>query len=128
MISQETLRWSEEFCDKSVRLKTVNYCYRALNFRYLRVSWVKPLQSVSSYCIYCQNHIPEAVAWRCSVKNVFLKISQNSQGSACVEVSFLIFIKKETPTLMFSCEFCEILRTPFLQNTFRWLLLSIYFF
>ena len=30
------------------------------------------------------------------------------------------FIKKETPTQMFSCEFCEILRKPFLQNTCFW--------
>ena len=27
------------------------------------------------------------------------------------------FIKKETLTQVFSCEFCKILRTPFLQNT-----------
>ena len=32
----------------------------------------------------------EAVAWRCSVKNVFLEISQNSKETTCVKVSFLI--------------------------------------
>ena len=55
----------------------------------------------------------EAVARRCSVKKVFLEISQNSQENTCVIVSFLIklqawacnFIKKETLALVFSCEF-----------------------
>ena len=35
------------------------------------------------------------------------------------------FIKKETPAQMFSCEICEISKTPFLQNTSRRLLLCI---
>ena len=56
----------------------------------------------------------EAVAWRCSVKKVFLGILQNSQKSTCVSVSFSIklqaeasnFIKKETLGQVFSCEFC----------------------
>ena len=34
------------------------------------------------------------------------------------------FIKKETLTQVFSCEFCEILIAPFLQNTFAHVLLS----
>ena len=45
---------------------------------------------------------PEAVVQRCSVKKVFLKISQNSQENPCARVSLLIklqlacnFIKKE---------------------------------
>ena len=32
----------------------------------------------------------EAVARRCSVKKVFLEISQNSQENTCARVSFLI--------------------------------------
>ena len=36
-----------------------------------------------------QNHIA-AVAWRCFVKKVFLKISQNLQEIVCASVSFLI--------------------------------------
>ena len=35
-------------------------------------------------------------------KNVFLKISQNSQENSCA----WNFIKKETLTQVFSCEFC----------------------
>ena len=33
---------------------------------------------------------PEAVTQRCSVKNVFLEISQNSQENTCARTSFLI--------------------------------------
>ena len=57
--------------------------------------------------------ITEAVARRYTVKNVFLKILQNSYENNCVVVLFLImrpeacnFVKKETATKVFSCEFC----------------------
>ena len=52
----------------------------------------------------------EAVAQRRPVKKLFLEISQNSQPQACN------FIKKETLAQVFSCEFCEILRIPFLKE------------
>ena len=38
-------------------------------------------------------NIPEEVVRRCSVKKVFLKISQTSQQNTCVRVSFLIKLK-----------------------------------
>ena len=51
---------------------------------------------------------PEAVAQRCSVKKVFLKISQNSQENTCARPCFLIklpqacnYIKNETGTGVF---------------------------
>ena len=49
--------------------------------------------------------VTEAVVQRCSVKKVFLEISQNSQ--ACN------LIKKETLAQVFSCEFCEISKNTF---------------
>ena len=59
----------------------------------------------------------EAVVQRCSVKKVFLEISQNSQENTCARVSFLIklqaFIKKETLAQVFSSEFCEISENTF---------------
>ena len=61
----------------------------------------------------------EAVVKRCSAKNVFLEISQNSQENFCASVSFLIklqacnFIKKETLAQVFSCEFYEISKNTF---------------
>ena len=33
-------------------------------------------------------HITEAIVWRCSVKNMFLKILQYSQQNTCIGVSF----------------------------------------
>ena len=67
----------------------------------------------------------EAVLRRCSVKKVYLKISQNSQKNTFAGVSFLIkfqaeacrFIKKETPALVFSCKFCKIFKNTFFYRT-----------
>ena len=55
----------------------------------------------------------------CPVEKVFLEISQNSLENTFVRVYFLIklqacnFIKKETLTQVFSCEFCEIFINAF---------------
>ena len=48
----------------------------------------------------------EAVVQMCSVKNVFLKLSRNSQENTCARVSFLIklqatLLKKESGTGVF---------------------------
>ena len=59
---------------------------------------------------------PEAVVRRCSVRKVFLQISQYSQENTCARVSFLItlqasgcnFIKKEALAQALFLEFCEI--------------------
>ena len=67
----------------------------------------------------------EAVAQTCSVKKIFLEISQNSQENPCARASFLIklqaeacnFIKKETLTQVLSCEFCEISKNTFSYRT-----------
>ena len=63
----------------------------------------------------------EAAVQRCSVKRVFLEISQNSQENTCARVSFLIklkkFIKKETLAQVLSCEFCEISKNTFFHRT-----------
>ena len=69
--------------------------------------------------------LPEAVSQRCSVKKVFIEISQNSQENTCARVSFLIklqasasnFIKKETLAQVFSCEFCKISKNTFSYRT-----------
>ena len=51
--------------------------------------------------------VPEAVAQRCSVKKMFLEISENLQET----------IKKETLTQALSCEFCEISMNSFSYRT-----------
>ena len=56
----------------------------------------------------------EAVPRRCSIKKVFLKISQNSKENTCARVSFLKkSIKKETLAQVFSYKFCEITKNTF---------------
>ena len=65
--------------------------------------------------------LPGAVAQRCSVKKVFLRISQNSQESTCARVSFLI---KLTLTQAFSCEFREMSKNTFFTEHLRWPLLD----
>ena len=65
-------------------------------------------------------NITEAVVQRCSIKKMFLEISQNPQEITCARASFLIkFIKKETLEQVFSCEFCEISRNIFSYRTAR---------
>ena len=67
----------------------------------------------------------EAVSWRCFVKKVFLKLSQNSPENTCARVSFSIklqieacnFIKKETLAQMLFCEFSEISNNTFPYRT-----------
>ena len=63
----------------------------------------------------------EVVVRRCFSKYVFLIILQISHEKTCVGVSFCW---KETSTQVFSCEICQILRTPVSTEHHRWLLLS----
>ena len=53
----------------------------------------------------------EVVVRRCSVKKVFLKISQNSQENTCARVSFLI--KLQVLHRCFPVNFAKFLGTPF---------------
>ena len=74
----------------------------------------------------------EAVVQRCSVKKVFLEISQNLQENTCARVSFFnklansaTFLKKRLWHKCFPVNFAKSLRTLFLQNTSGQLLLAI---
>ena len=67
-----------------------------------------------------------AVVPGCSVKNVFINILRNSHENTFVGVSFIMklqepkvcnFIKKETSSQMFSCEFCEIFKNTIVFRT-----------
>ena len=76
----------------------------------------------------------EAVTRSCSVKNVFLNNSQNSQENTCARVPFLIklqnsgnFIKKEALVQVFSYEFCEIFTKTFFMEHIRRLLFEYVF-
>ena len=67
----------------------------------------------------------EAVVRRCSIKKVFLDISQNSQEITCARDSFLIKLQVWPVTLSkkslwhrcFPVNFAKFLRTSFLQNS-----------
>ena len=62
------------------------------------------------------------VVRRCSVRKVFLEISQNSWKNTRATVCFLIklqpsgCIKKETLARVFSCQFCEISKNTFFKR------------
>ena len=74
---------------------------------------------------------------RCSIKQMFLRISQNSQDShshftftiqsTCARASFLIKLKKRLWHSCFSVNFGKFLWTSFLQNTSGRLLLYLIF-
>ena len=69
---------------------------------------------------------------RCSVKKVFLEISQNSRENTCARASTCNYVKMETLAQVFSCEFCNISKNTFFHRivlepastlTFQWLLI-----
>ena len=76
---------------------------------------IKSLVSISS--LDCKKTVKllsewkclEAVLRRCSVKKLFLRISENSQENTCTEVSF--YQSYRSPVL--SCEFCEIFKNTY---------------
>ena len=70
---------------------------------------------------------------RCSVKRVFLEISQNLQENTCARASFLIKLRasgtgtgvsKRLWHRCFPVNFVKFLRTPFFTEHLRWLLLT----
>ena len=81
---------------------------------------------------FLKNPVSEAVARWCSVKKVFLEISQNLQENTCVRVFFnkvaglrpATLLKKSLWHRCFLVKFAKFLKTPFLQNTFEQLLLN----
>ena len=83
---------------------------RIFFFTFLKYSLFTPFKAFSSY-----SFIWKAVAQRCSVKKVFLEISQNSQGNTSARVSFLITLHNLAQ--VFCCEFCETSKNTFSYRT-----------
>ena len=52
---------------------------------------------------------PQKLFYKKGASKKFLKVHRKVPT---LESFFFNFIKKETPTQVFSCEFCQILRTP----------------
>ena len=78
---------------------------------------------LSKYADLYQNKLLSSLGKRCCVKKVLLEILQNSYENTYVRVCFSIkfqacnFIKKQTLTQVFSCEFCEISNNIFPYRT-----------
>ena len=94
-------------------------------FAFLEIAWIaiRIIYFVFFYvgCIinYEQNSFPschslEAVVRRCSVKQVFLKISRKFTGKYLCQSPF---IKKEALAQVVSCEFCGIFKNTFFYIT-----------
>ena len=69
----------------------------------------------------------EAAVQKCSVKKVFLEISQNSQENTCARVTGIrpvTLFKKRLWRRCFPVNFVKFLRTPFIIEHFWWLLLQ----
>ena len=73
-------------------------------------------------CLFIQKKvqvkISEAAVRRCSLKQVFLEISQCFGA-----LKAYIFIKKEIQTQVFSCEYCEIFKNSFFVEHFLFVIL-----
>ena len=77
-------------------------------------------------------HGKEAVAQRCSLKNVFLEISRNSRENTCARVFFnkvaglrpATLFKKRLWHRCFPVNFAKVLGAQFFTEKLRWLLLG----
>ena len=103
LITWNQLCWSFLF-NKAAWLRACNFFAKTVNsFRYGCKS-EPPSHIVLTITIQMSVNIQmitEAVAQRCSVKMVFLEISQNSQESTCTRVSFLIKLQACRPGTLF---------------------------
>ena len=108
-------------CSKSTQ-KHQEKVQNIVNFECLSIA---DFEQVNISCVStCSSS--EVVVRMCSVKKMFLEISQNSEENMGVRVSFLLnFIKIETLAQLFSVNFAKILRTPFFTEHLGWLLLHL---
>ena len=67
----------------------------------------------------------EAVAQRCTVEKMFLEISQNSQENTCTKVSFFTKVVGLRPATLSNFFFVKFLRTTFITEHVRFLLLEM---
>ena len=111
-------------CERNSYIYNYSECYKGCaSFRPRnRWSWSKTGANWKRQVLRAWN--TEAVVWRCSVKKLFLKISQNSQENTCARVSFNEVASlrpatslKETLAQVFSCEFFQISKNTYLHRT-----------
>ena len=97
---------------------------QALHLEKLTIIFIRKRKKAlpETHSPYDQFEKSEANHQRCSLKKVFLEISQNPQEKTCTRDCFLIklqanFINKESLAQVFSCEFCEISKSTFFYIT-----------
>ena len=103
-----------------------HFIFFGLKFDYrflLELAYHGPYFVIKSFLVW---KCLEAVARRCSLKKVILKISQEN---ICARASFLIkrpatLLKKSLWHRYFPVNFVKFLRTPFLTENLRWLFLN----
>ena len=93
-----------------------NKSHKSVNWQYYKMQrrnkFVKAPKRAKNSCL------KKAVVQRCSVKKMYVEISQNSQKNTCARVwaEAYNFIKKEALTQVFSCEFFKISRNTFVTE------------
>ena len=91
--------------------RTIMQPIKLYNFRMMNRS----IESFENF----QKQSPGVILW----KKMFSNNLQNSQEIHRLQACN--FTRKETPTQVFSCEFCEIFRNIFFMEHLRWLLLNL---
>ena len=64
-----------------------------------------------------KNGLNRSNHWRCSIKKLFLKVSQISQENTFARVSFIIKLQASVWHRCFTVNFPKLFKTPFLQKT-----------
>ena len=104
---------------KTLKVQLLSPFCKSLKSSFANLSFQK--QTCTNFTVNRSRHR------RCTVKKLFLEISQNSQENTCARVSFL---KRRPWQRCLSVYFTKFLRKPFLQNTswrlFTYILHSIW--
>ena len=95
--------------------------YFWLNF--VRKVISKTLKTLWKYVLHRDDELYWSVHWRCSIKKMYLKISQISQEttyeSLLNKAAGLELYQKETLTQLLSCEICEIFKNAYFEDHLR---------
>ena len=83
----EPFRKSNSWENQNMCRQIIWNCWLCSRFKKIFTHWNYRLQMCETY-YEMADRVKEAVAQMCSVKKVFLKISQNSQGNTCARVLF----------------------------------------
>ena len=89
-------------------------------YLYTRIwNWNPPITKEEFYLVRVLRWCHWSSHWKCSVKKVFRKISQNSSENICTRVTFLIELKKRLWHRCFLVIFCEISKSTFFTEHLR---------